>query len=291
MSDVFDPYYKWFGIPPKEQPPHYYRLLGIGLFEADPEVITQAAEQRTLFLQSFRKGEQAVIAQKMQKKVAAAKACLLNPEKRAEYDISLRLQLRLQPVKSLPVATPLQTHSAPPPVVAPSPLLKKYLESPPGQSGKTDENTSPLHAAFVAIKESCDLLLKELQRHRRLISLIIKLGCAALVVVIILIVFAHGNAICTFFFDKTSYLAEKFSGSSDAKPPTAHPKIRSVPGNSPLNTENSTRKQQNAIPAPEGVEAQSNSAHRLRMPMPAPHRNRRKPRRIHLPRLQLHHRV
>jgi hypothetical protein len=25
----FDPYRKWLGIPPKDQPPHYYRLLGI----------------------------------------------------------------------------------------------------------------------------------------------------------------------------------------------------------------------------------------------------------------------
>jgi hypothetical protein len=234
-------------------------LLGIGLFEADPEVIAQAAEQRTLFLQSFRKGEQAVISQKMQKKVAAAKACLLNPEKRAEYDISLRLQLRLQPVKSLPVAIPLQNRSTPPPVVTPSPLLKNYLKSPPAQLGNTDENTSPLHAAFVAIKESCDLLLKHLRRHRRLISLIIKLGCAALVVVIILIVFAHGNAIWTFTFDKTAYLSDKILGSSDAKPPTPQPRIRSVPGNSPLNTANSTRKQQSTIPAPVGVEDQSNT--------------------------------
>ena len=29
MAANFDPYYKWLGIPPEEQPPNHYRLLGI----------------------------------------------------------------------------------------------------------------------------------------------------------------------------------------------------------------------------------------------------------------------
>ena len=28
MSDHFDPYYTWLGIPPEEQPPDHYRLIG-----------------------------------------------------------------------------------------------------------------------------------------------------------------------------------------------------------------------------------------------------------------------
>ena len=32
----FDPYHKWLGISPKDQPPHHYRLLGIDLFEVRP---------------------------------------------------------------------------------------------------------------------------------------------------------------------------------------------------------------------------------------------------------------
>ena len=35
MSEAFDPYYRWLGIPPGEQPPDHYRLLGIERFEAD----------------------------------------------------------------------------------------------------------------------------------------------------------------------------------------------------------------------------------------------------------------
>ena len=43
MSTSFDPYHKWLGIPPDQQPAHHYRLLGIGLFESDADVIEAAA--------------------------------------------------------------------------------------------------------------------------------------------------------------------------------------------------------------------------------------------------------
>ena len=32
-SEEFDPYRKWLGIPPQEQPPNHYRLLGIAVFD------------------------------------------------------------------------------------------------------------------------------------------------------------------------------------------------------------------------------------------------------------------
>ena len=32
MDEQFDPYHKWLGIPPEEQPPNYYRLLGVALW-------------------------------------------------------------------------------------------------------------------------------------------------------------------------------------------------------------------------------------------------------------------
>ena len=40
---TIDPYHKWLGISPKDQPPDHYRLLGIDRFESDPEVISSAA--------------------------------------------------------------------------------------------------------------------------------------------------------------------------------------------------------------------------------------------------------
>jgi len=41
----FDPYYKWLSIPPDEQPPDHYRLLGVRRFEADADVIAAAADR------------------------------------------------------------------------------------------------------------------------------------------------------------------------------------------------------------------------------------------------------
>ena len=46
MAVEFDPYYKWLGILPKDQPPHHYRLLGIEVFEDDLQVIEAAADRQ-----------------------------------------------------------------------------------------------------------------------------------------------------------------------------------------------------------------------------------------------------
>ena len=53
MSVSSNPYHKWLGIPPAEQPPHHYRLLGLALFEHDGDVIGIAADQRMALLRSF----------------------------------------------------------------------------------------------------------------------------------------------------------------------------------------------------------------------------------------------
>jgi hypothetical protein len=45
MAD-FDPYYTWLGIPPKDQPPTHYRLLGVECFEANSDVIENAADRQ-----------------------------------------------------------------------------------------------------------------------------------------------------------------------------------------------------------------------------------------------------
>ena len=47
MSAAFDPYHKWLGISPEEQPADYYRLLAIKKFESDPDVIESAGTGRS----------------------------------------------------------------------------------------------------------------------------------------------------------------------------------------------------------------------------------------------------
>ncbi len=93
MSEQFDPYRKWLGIPPEEQPPHHYRLLGLVPFESDTEVIATAADGRMALLKQFQNGPFSAYSQQLLNEVAAARLCLLNPEKRAAYDAELRRTL------------------------------------------------------------------------------------------------------------------------------------------------------------------------------------------------------
>lgn len=102
MSEVFDPYHRWLGIPPKDQPPDLYRLLGIERFESDPEVIRDASEQRMAHVRTYQLGQHTALSQRILNELAAAKGTLLDPEKRAAYDAELR------------------TRAAPPEISAPS---------------------------------------------------------------------------------------------------------------------------------------------------------------------------
>ncbi len=89
MAAAFDPYHRWLGIPPSEQPPDHYRLLGLARYEADPEVIENAANQRMAHLRSFQTSRHAAESQKLLNEVATARVCLLNVDKKADYDQSL----------------------------------------------------------------------------------------------------------------------------------------------------------------------------------------------------------
>ena len=48
--DDYDVYHLWLGIPPEEQPPNHYRLLGVPAFEQNVEVIRNAADRQNLGL-------------------------------------------------------------------------------------------------------------------------------------------------------------------------------------------------------------------------------------------------
>ena len=48
MAEPFDALYQWLGIPPAEQPPHHYRLLGIQLYETSADVIFHAADRHLI---------------------------------------------------------------------------------------------------------------------------------------------------------------------------------------------------------------------------------------------------
>lgn len=93
MSEPFDPYRKWLGIPVRDQPPNHYRLLGIAHFEDDPDVIENAAMRQLAHVRTFQSGKHSVFSQKILNELTAAKICLLQPEKKAPYDVQLRAKL------------------------------------------------------------------------------------------------------------------------------------------------------------------------------------------------------
>jgi len=90
---AFDPYHKWLSIPPAEQPPNHYRLLGVNQFEADAAVISNAADQRMDFLKSVQTGEHGPLSQDLLNQVAQAKLYLLDVNKKLAYDATLRQRL------------------------------------------------------------------------------------------------------------------------------------------------------------------------------------------------------
>ena len=90
---VFDPYHVWLGIPPQDQPPNHYRLLGIPLFESHADVIATAADRQMGHLRTFQSGKHSNLSQRLLNEVATAKVCLLNADKKAVYDKQVRQQL------------------------------------------------------------------------------------------------------------------------------------------------------------------------------------------------------
>ena len=89
-SDDFDPYLKWLGIRDNKRPPNHYRLLGIEIFEADPDVIASAADRQMAHVRRYQNGSHAELSQRILNEVAAAKVCLLNENTKQRYDARLR---------------------------------------------------------------------------------------------------------------------------------------------------------------------------------------------------------
>jgi hypothetical protein len=119
MAEPFDPYYTWLGIPPEEQPPDHYRLLGVRRYETNVDAIVNASDQRMAYIRTFQTGKRTRESQKLLNEVAAAQATLLDSAKKSAYDAQLRSQeipeAPLMPeglsatASVLPVAMPLPT--------------------------------------------------------------------------------------------------------------------------------------------------------------------------------------
>jgi uncharacterized protein (TIGR03067 family) len=136
--DQFDAYYKWLGIPPQEQPPNHYRLLGLTLFESDPDVIDAAANRLMAYLQQCATGPRVAESQRILNEVAAARVCLLNAKKRRSYD------QRLRKSSAQPSAV-----TAPDAVAEKMPWEEPADEQPPSEKSPPDQR-GPINRAATA---------------------------------------------------------------------------------------------------------------------------------------------
>jgi hypothetical protein len=106
----FDPYYFFLGVPPKEQTPNHYRLLGTELFEPSEEIISAAADRQMGHLQQHESGEHVEAVAGLLGNVSRARLCLLNSEKKAAYDAELKEQLApTEPDKPVKPAEPVSS--------------------------------------------------------------------------------------------------------------------------------------------------------------------------------------
>jgi len=135
MSDAFNPYHKWLGIPPEEQPADHYRLLGVAQLESDADVITGASDQRMQFLLTMQTGEHSKLVDKLLNEIANAKVCLLNKEKKAAYDKRLRTKTAVEEKR--------QESTAKPPfkVDAKTTTRRRDKQSSPPSTGKDARET------------------------------------------------------------------------------------------------------------------------------------------------------
>ncbi len=134
MPEKFDAYKKWLAIPPAEQPPNLYRLLGVPLYEHDLDTIENAVDQRMTHVRTFANGKHSSVSQTILNEIAGAKIVLLNPGTKREYDARLKKELAVVVPSTLP-ARPA------PPILRPKPMV---VESrPPTLTTQTPSRAGP----------------------------------------------------------------------------------------------------------------------------------------------------
>src|SRR5262245_18036188 len=90
MADKkLDCYADWLGIPAGPRPPSHYALLGLASNEADPKKIREAAAGRSRLVRHYGL-KYPKESTDLLNEIAAAEACLLDADRRAKYDLSLR---------------------------------------------------------------------------------------------------------------------------------------------------------------------------------------------------------
>lgn len=118
-----DIYHHWLGIPPDQQPPTLYRLLGLVEFESDVNVIRSAAERQSMHVRRLARGDFVSAGQELLNEIARAKLQLIDDVKRAAYDRTL---VRTGAVKPHP-ENPQTEHAGPQQVRAQQEKVQKRI--------------------------------------------------------------------------------------------------------------------------------------------------------------------
>lgn len=105
-SELAKAYHVILAIPPEEQPPNHYRLLALALWEANPEVISNAYEARMVQVRNNALGKYAEASQVILNQMAKARLCLLKPAEKAAYDAELKRSLPPSGGSSIELAPP-----------------------------------------------------------------------------------------------------------------------------------------------------------------------------------------
>ena len=162
MSD-FDPYLKWLGIRKTAQSIDHYRLLGLELFEDDSEVIAMAADRQMTHIRTYQNGPNGEASQQILNELARARRCLLNAEKKAQYDAQLRQELQSP---DTPESIP-RSGLAPPPVI---PSVTPEIVTPEIVSAEVfaaEVVAAEVVAAEVGIRVDADARSKTKKRERK----------------------------------------------------------------------------------------------------------------------------
>lgn len=101
MSARFDPYQAWLGIGAAEQPPNYYRLLGLTLFESDHAHVEHAAQRQLAKVSSMAAPQHAAVAKAVTDEIIMARNVLLSPAAKQAYDRRLQAHAGGSPPRAI----------------------------------------------------------------------------------------------------------------------------------------------------------------------------------------------
>lgn len=158
MSETFDPYRIWLGIPADQQPPSHYQLLGVVEFESDPDVLENAADRQMAHVRTFQSGKHSEESQRILNEITQAKICLLKPDKRAAYEAKLKAQkpvtAQVTGERAIPVSASPTAHPAINPMTPMTPTAGTAI--PVGSAQQRAIPVSPVRPAEHAIKVTAD---------------------------------------------------------------------------------------------------------------------------------------